>query len=110
MKTYRFREMGDGVLDRSSGDVLFWDAGRGGKEIHFGCPCGQRSVNVREQVGHGIEFDEDGLLTIVGSVGSHASEYLRLPANHCHFFVKQGRIEMCADAGCPGNGGKGVPR
>lgn len=85
-------------------------------ELVFCCPCGGREVYVTSPP-HEIEFDQDEKLTLNGSVGSRAvegphdfrlvhGEVLHdLPASWCHFFVKNGEVEMCGDAQCPGGSG-----
>lgn len=83
-----------------------------GDGVAFMCPCGSRQVYVASPP-HGISFDDDGRLTLHGSVGSH--ERLRLaaepitdsawrdrPANWCHFWIRDGAAVMCVDAACPG--------
>ena len=77
-----------------AGPVLAWDGA-----VIFLCPCGAREVYVTSPP-HTIEFDDEGRLTLNGSVGSRERE--DLPANWCHFWMKGGAAEMCDDAQCPG--------
>lgn len=70
--------------------------------IEFLCPCGERVVYVTSPP-HTIEFSEDELLTLDGSVGSRERPDLGRPPNWCHFFVRNGVPDICGDALCPGN-------
>ena len=83
------------VLHRGKREVLTWQG-----EAHFRCPCGERQVVVRSPP-HGIEFDDDGVLTIEGSCGYTATD--ERPKNWCHFHIKAGVPKMVSDAQCPGN-------
>ena len=85
-----------------SRNVLFWVNEGVGEEIHFRCPCGERMVYVTSPP-HTISFDDEGLLTLVGSVGSRASLHLSDgKPNWCHFWLKNGIPKMCFDTRCPG--------
>ena len=83
------------------GPVLHWTE-KNGEAVIFVCPCGEREVYCTSPP-HGIQFDEQGILTLNGSCGYRARE--ERPANWCHFFVKNGQYEMCGDARCPGGDG-----
>ena len=90
------------------GPVLAWE----NRAVVFLCPCGGREVYVTSPP-HTISFP-DNQLHLDGSVGSrpiagekdfrlvHGEALHNLPANWCHFFVKDGVYEMCGDAQCPG--------
>ena len=69
--------------------------------VVFKCPCGERQVYVASPP-HTITFDEGGLLTLDGSVGSHADDSRGRGKNWCHFHIKGGEAKMCEDAQCPG--------
>ena len=70
--------------------------------VVFRCPCDERQIYVASPP-HTITFDDDGRLTLNGSVGS---KEIRgpggRPSNWCHFWVWGGTPEMCSDAQCPG--------
>ena len=85
----------DGSLDL--GQVVPWMDG-----VVFKCPCGLRTVYVASPP-HKITFSDDGLLTLDGSVGSHADPSRNKPQNWCHFWLKDGESEICDDAKCPGS-------
>ena len=61
---------------------------------------GERTVYVACHRAHTIAFDDDGRLTLTGSVGSKADPSHNRPGNWCHFFVKAGESEICGDAKC----------
>ena len=95
------------------GPVLAY--GREPSEIVFACPCGGREVYITSPP-HTIEFDDAGILvSLGGSVGSrplngphefrmvHGTTLHDLPKNWCHFWIKNGGIEMCSDSKCPGS-------
>ena len=73
------------------------------KRIIFRCPCDGRLIAI-EQPPHTITVEHNRTITLDGSVGSHAR--FDRPANWCHFWLKQGRVEMVSDARCPGAGHK----
>ena len=91
--------------------MLAWGSDPG--EIVFLCPCGGREVYVTCPP-HEATFDDDGRLTLNGSCGSrpvsaphdfrivHGKVHRNLPANWCHFWMKDGETEMVSDARCPG--------
>ena len=83
-----------------AGPVLHWDVGNDGFAVIFLCPCGAREVYVTHQKGHRLEFDGDGRMTIHGSIGGSGRWK---GDNLCHFFVRAGEVEMCADVKCPGS-------
>lgn len=95
------------VLPREAGPVI--DAGG---VTMFRCPCGARRVVIWNQEhpetkGHVVSYDQDGRLTIEGSIGYAASgdpdrEDYR-PDGWCHAHVTEGRFELCDDAICPGS-------
>lgn len=93
---------GPGILDTDSRAVYAFE---GDQAIQFRCPCGRRLVYITAPP-HGITFDDDGRLTLDGSVGSPARAATpRQPArpeNWCHFGVIAGAPAMYADAQCPG--------
>ena len=94
--TYRIAD--ESELGKAAGAVVKWDAG-----VIFRCPCSERQVYVASPP-HTISWDVDSELNLDGSVGSRAQGYSPArPANWCHFFIKNGEAEMCADAQCPGN-------
>ena len=64
------------------GPVLAWD-----QAVIFLCPCGEREIYITSPP-HEIEFDEEGRLTLNGSVGSR--EKGDRPANWCHFRMRNG--------------------
>ena len=70
--------------------------------VIFRCPCNERNVYVASPP-HEIAFDDDGLLTLTGSCGYAERVDLGRPANWCHFFIKNGEMEMCPDSQCPGS-------
>ena len=76
------------------GVVLAWDTA-----VIFLCPCGEREVYCTSPP-HGIQWDEQGRLTLEGSVGSRPKG--DKPGNWCHFYLMAGKVEMCGDAQCPG--------
>ena len=107
MSDEKYRRLAGDILPPDTRDVLQWQNG-----IHFRCPCGQRRVYVTEPP-HEIKFDSDECLTLDESVGSHektrlsnedpaGDEWCQRPAKWCHFWIKAGVPEMCADAKCPG--------
>ena len=108
---YRRRDGESTALGKEPGPVMHWrqDGGDRVEELHFRCPCGERIVHVSTVNGHGIKFDENGLVTIVGSCGSKeypaTEEHPPLESNACHFSVENGRVTMHGDSICPGNGG-----
>lgn len=87
------------VLDKinNPGGVLKWHEG-----VIFNCPCGERMVYVAEPP-HTIIFDSEGALTLNGSVGSHEDKSRNRKSNWCHFFIKEGNVDMCGDSECPGS-------
>ena len=70
--------------------------------ILFHCPCGEWIVFVKSPP-HGIVFDDDGILSLEGSVGFKGDESRALPQNWCHFDITDGKAEMYSDAQCPGS-------
>lgn len=82
------------------GPVLAWDEKHGAAVI-FRCPCGEREVYVKSPP-HTITFDEDGRLTLDGSVASTGHSERSRDIGRCHFHMKSGEAEMCGDASCPG--------
>ena len=99
----RYLENGGSSLKRGSRSVLIakmvTDFG-----VVFRCPCDEREVYVASPP-HEISFDEDGALTLDGSVGSRADPSRDRPAkNWCHFHIKAGDPTMCDDSQCPGAG------
>ena len=89
---------------RGSGQVL----GKGsrkvlelGNNVYFRCPCDERTVYITSPP-HTITFEDDGTLTLDGSVGSHEDKGKGRPSNWCHFNVKSGEVEMHSDSICPG--------
>lgn len=69
-----------------------------GDGVLFRCPCDQRVCYAAEN--HQITFDDDGVLTLDPSCGYAAnSEH---PQNWCHFWLRDGKVEMVGDSGCPG--------
>ena len=93
------RETGT-TLQRGSREVVECDQG-----VCFWCPCGEREVYVSSPP-HTITFDEEGVLTLDGSCGYHATDVH--PANWCHFWLKDGEAKMVSDAKCPGSSDKAV--
>ena len=83
---------------REQGPVLFWEESTG-KACVFCCPCGEREVYVTSPPHSKIEFDADGLLTIEASI-ARKRRTDDTPA--CHFWIKNGEVEMCADSTCSG--------
>ena len=73
--------------------------GRGRRDWRLKCPCGEREGLLLGDR-HAVTFDEDGLCTVHPSLGYEATD--EHPANWCHYFIRQGRVEMCGDARCPG--------
>ena len=69
--------------------------------VVFKCPCGERDVYV-SQPPHTIDFDDDELMTLDGSVGSRVDDSRDRAANWCHFWIRGGEHEMASDAQCPG--------
>ena len=67
--------------------------------ISFLCPCGDRVVCVNSPP-HEIEFDENNILTITGSIGS--TEFTTNKYGYCHFYIKEGIVEICEDSMCCG--------
>ena len=63
--------------------------------VVFGCPCGEREVYVTKPPHSAIEFDSEGRLTIHASILS--------PRYGCHFYMREGKVEMCDDSICPGS-------
>jgi len=100
LKVERPEETPHSISDPKSGAVLFWNQAER-RAILFRCPCGDRAVYVVEPP-HGIQFDDQGRLTIEGSCGYKARPSKGRPANWCHFFIRGGEYEMCSDTQCPG--------
>ena len=75
-------------------EVMDWQNG-----IVFFCPCDGRRVYITSPP-HTVLFDAEGVLTLEPSIGSHENE--SHPQNWCHFWLKDGKVEMCADTKCPG--------
>ena len=96
MVQYRKGEDDEGRIPE--GIAVPWQGG-----IVFKCPCGERDVYVASPP-HEITWDDDGALTLNGSVGSHEDKARGRDANWCHFFIKGGAVDMCSDAQCPGGG------
>ena len=71
--------------------------------VAFQCPCGERQCYVAAPP-HTITFDGSNVLTLDPSCGFKARGHL--PQNWCHFFLKNGQVEMCSDAKCPGGSGE----
>lgn len=91
----------DSKLHREAiGGVIDWSEG-----IAFWCPCGTRQIYIKCPPHKRASFDEEGLLTVKPSIGAHANPEMGWPVNWCHFFIRDGKVDMCADSGCPGNGG-----
>ena len=101
-----------GTVRRERGDVIAVLDGcettsRQPDHVTFRCPCGERMVSVRRPPHSRIEFDEDGRLTVEGSIANRAGALLNnhglwLDAGACHFHVTAGRAVMCDDVTCPG--------
>ena len=96
LKLIRYKKISGKILDKTIGPVVAWDAC-----VLFNCPCGERQVYVTSPP-HIITFDEEDILTLDGSCGYRKNEALNRKANWCHFFLKNGYIEMCSDVECPG--------
>ena len=78
--------------------VLEWGDG-----VVFQCPCkGRRHIYISKNI-HTITFDADGILTLDPSCGYRENKDLGREKNWCHFYLKDGVIEMCDDAECPGS-------
>ena len=103
----KYHKSVESELKKGSRAVVPWNEG-----IVFRCPCDERQIYVASPP-HKIEFDDEGLLTLDGSVGSR--KQLRLPSedmdsedwkhrakNWCHFWIKGGVLEMCSGTKCPG--------
>ena len=69
--------------------------------IVYMCPCDNEQRYITSPP-HTISFDADGILTLIPSIGYKARQNLDRPQNWCHFFIKDGVVEMCSDAQCPG--------
>ena len=84
------------------GAVICWEGDDGLKKVVFACPCGERTVLVREEDGHTVTFDGEGRLHIKESCGYRAMPKLNRLENWCHFHIHAGQARMCGDAKCPG--------
>lgn len=94
----RYRHVPDTGQILAPGEVV----GVGGSPgIAFKCPCGERTVHVTEPP-HTITYDDDGLLTLDGSVGSREDPHRGRPKLWCHFWIKAGEATMAGDTQCPG--------
>ena len=95
--TYRLDPHCD--LRRGSHGVVV-DKETGG--IYFRCPCGEIVHNVGN---HEVTFNDHSLeMTVSPSIGYRENGGNR-PHNWCHMYIRNGRVEMCADAKCPGGDG-----
>ena len=96
-----YRRRLSGTLPRplKPGPVLFWRTDIG-EAVVFSCPCGEREVYATTLEGHEFEWDADLRLTVQGSLGSRPKD--GRPLNWCHFFMRDGEVEMCSDAQCGG--------
>ena len=100
----KYRQGPGSVFEKGSRKVLIWENDGVGTEAHFRCPCGQRSVYVTSPP-HTVTVDDDGLVTLDGSVGMRRDDARGDGvANWCHFWLKSGIPEMCGDSRCPGRG------
>ena len=71
--------------------------------VVFRCPCDERQVYIQT---HTITFDAEGVLTLHPSCGYREKDSPPRPQNWCHFWLKDGEVEMCGDAKCPGGTGE----
>ena len=95
MTTYKKAEENkDGTL--YSGQVIPWANG-----VVFKCPCVERDVYVASPP-HEISFDNEGRLTLDGSVGSREDKSRNRATNWCHFWIKNGIAKIAEDSQCPG--------
>ena len=67
--------------------------------VVFRCPCDHRQMYVASPP-HTITFDAEGVLTVNASCGYKGNS--QQPQNWCHFWLRDGDVEMCSDAQCPG--------
>lgn len=96
--TYRLDPRCD--LRRGSHGVVIDDTTGG---IYFRCPCGEIIHNVG---GHEVSFSEgSGEMTVSPSIGYREPPGSSRPQNWCHMFIRDGVVEMCSDAKCPGGDG-----
>ena len=93
----KYRRGTEEELDRGERVAVPW-----GNGIVFPCLCGERTVHVASPP-HKITFDDDEVLTLDGSCGYKERKNLGREKNWCHFFLKNGEIEMCSDSKCPGS-------
>ena len=84
-------------LGKVRGAVVPWNEG-----VVFKCPCNERQCYVSSPPHKSIKFDSEGILTIKPSLGYRAKG--DKPENWCHFYITQGRFEMCNDAKCSWKG------
>ena len=85
------------------GEVYDWSNNRGEAcQVAFWCPCGQRIVYVSKPPHSVIEFDDDGLLTIKGSIGYESRRHSDRPKVWCHLQITKGRVTIHDDVTCPG--------
>ena len=98
----QYRRGTEEELGRVAGVVVDWSDG-----VVFRCPCNHRQVYV-ESPPHAITFDAKGVLTLDGSCGYRGKPNMKppRPQNWCHFWLKDGEVEMCSDAKCPGGSGE----
>ena len=90
-----YRVVPGATLHRSQpGGVARWNDG-----VVFRCPCGHRLVRV-DSPPHVIDVADDGRLTLGGSCGYAKND--EHPEGWCHFWIKDGKPEMCPGAQCPG--------
>ena len=93
----KYKKGVESELQTGSRTVVSWNEG-----VVFRCPCDERQVYISSKI-HSISFDEEGLLTLNGSCGYNEKKSLKRKQNWCHFFIKNGEIEMCGDSECPGS-------
>ena len=85
------------------GEVYDWSDNRGeAYQVAFWCPCGERLVYVSKPPHSVIEFDDDRLLTIKGSIGYKSRRHSDRP-KVCHLQITEGRVTIHDDVTCPGS-------
>ena len=105
MIEYRRHDSEDMERPLKPGPVLHWADRMRGDAVIFSCPCGAREIFATTENGHKISFDDEGRLTIRGSLGAHPRPQDGYPeANWCHAYVTDGVFEVLDDSICPGRG------
>ncbi|MCY3878615.1 MAG: DUF6527 family protein [Rhodobacteraceae bacterium] len=86
---------------REPGIFQYWE--RDGETAGImSCKCGRRELYLRS---HEISYDDDGIVTVHPSIIDREwwdNQDGKTVRGICHFWLKNGEIEMCGDSTCPG--------